>query len=452
MTQEELWQAVLAQIQLTISPANFATWFRDTAISSIKDGIVFISVPNSFVKEWLEQKYHKTIFKILHNLNEEIKEVKYQLTKPVTQTIKQSFVSFKETTGQLEFSEFEVDKETNLNPRYTFSNFVVGPCNELSQAAAWAVAENPGKVYNPLFIYGGVGLGKTHLLQAVGNEIIKNSRPKKVKYLQAEKFVSAVISAIRNHQIEKFKSLYQVVDVLIIDDIQFLAGKEKTQEEFFYIFNSLYERNKQIVISSDRSPRAIPALTERLRSRFEGGMIADITFPDFETRMAILKAKCQERKVEFSEEILNYIASAIQKNIRQLEGALNILVTYRNLQGVSPDLKVAKSLLKDLTTSTPKALTAKEVIKVVAEFYDLKEKDLMSPSRKKEVVKPRQVAMFLIREELKSSFPFIGRKFGGKDHTTAIYAYEKISKEMEKSENLREEISLIKQRLTGGET
>ncbi len=451
MTQEELWQAVLAQIQLTISPANFATWFKDTTISSIKDGVAFISVPNSFAKEWLEQKYHKTIFKILHELNEEIRDVKYELSKPLTQTIRKSFISFKESSGQLEFSEFEVDKETNLNPKYTFSNFVVGPCNELAQAAALAVAENPGKVYNPLFIYGGVGLGKTHLLQAIGNEIIKNSKTKRVRYVQAEKFVSAVISAIRNHQIEKLKSLYQVVDVLIIDDIQFLAGKEKTQEEFFYIFNSLYERNKQIVISSDRSPRAIPALTERLRSRFEGGMIADITFPDFETRMAILKAKCQERKVEFSEEILNYIASTIQKNIRKLEGALNILIAYRNLQGFPPDLKIAKTLLKDLTSSTSKAITAKEIIKAVAEFYDLKEKDLLSNSRKKEVVKPRQVAMFLLREELKSSFPFIGRKFGGKDHTTAIYAYEKILKEIEKSENLREEIALIKQRLTSGE-
>lgn len=451
MTQEELWQAVLAQIQLITSPANFATWFKDTSISSIKDGVVCISVPNSFVKEWLEQKYHKTIFKILHELNEEIKEVKYELSKPLVQQVKKSFISLKEVPGQLEFSEFKVDKETNLNPRYTFSNFVVGPCNELAQAAALAVAENPGRVYNPLFIYGGVGLGKTHLLQAIGNEIVKNSRAKKVKYVQAEKFVSAVISAIRNHQIEKLKSLYQVVDVLIIDDIQFLAGKEKTQEEFFYIFNSLYEKNKQIVISSDRSPRAIPALTERLRSRFEGGMIADITFPDFETRMAILKAKCQERKVEISEEILNYIASTIQKNIRKLEGALNILIAYRNLQGSPPDLKIAKTLLKDLTTSSARAVTAKEIIKAVAEFYDVKEKDLLSNSRKKEVVKPRQVAMFLLREELKSSFPFIGRKFGGKDHTTAIYAYEKILKEMEKSESLREEITLIKQRLNGGE-
>ncbi len=450
MTEEELWRAVLAQIQLTISPANFATWFKDTAITSLKDGVASISVPNSFVKEWLEQKYHKTIFKILHSLNEEIKEVKYEFSKSSPKIQRKNLVSLREN-GQLEFPEFKVDKETNLNPRYTFDNFIVGPCNELAQAAAWAVAENPGQVYNPLFIYGGVGLGKTHLLQAIGNKVIKSFSQKKVKYVQTEKFVSNVISAIRNHQIEKLKALYQPIDILIIDDIQFLAGKEKTQEEFFYIFNSLYEKNKQIVISSDRSPRAIPALTERLRSRFEGGMIADITFPDFETRMAILKTKCQERKIEFSEEVLNYIASAIQKNIRKLEGALNILIAHQNLQGSPPDLKTAKSLLKDLTSSLTRAITPKEVIKTVAEFYDLKEKDLLSPSRKKEVVKPRQIAMYLLREELKSSFPFIGRKFGGKDHTTAIYAYEKISKELEKDENMREEIVLIKQRFISGE-
>lgn len=450
MTKEELWQAVLAQVQLTISPANFATWFKDTEILALKDGMVFISVPNSFVKEWLEQKYNKTIFKILHSLDEGVKEVKYELGRSRLKTIRKNFPIFPEES-QLEFPEFKVDKETSLNPRYTFANFIVGPCNELAQAAAWAVSQNPGQIYNPLFIYGGVGLGKTHLLQAIGNETVKNSNQKKIKYLQTEKFISNVISAIRNRQIEQFKSLYQAIDILIIDDVQFLAGKEKTQEEFFYIFNSLYEKNKQIILSSDRSPKAIPALTERLRSRFEGGMIADITFPDFETRMAILKAKCQERKVEFSEEVLNYIASNIQRNIRKLEGALNILIAHQKLQGNSPDLETAKSLLKDLTLPSTKVINPKEVIRAVAEFYDLREKDLASSSRKKEIVKPRQIAMYLLREELKSSFPFIGRKFGGKDHTTAIHAYEKISKELEKNENLREEVGLIKQRFISGE-
>jgi len=287
MTNEELWQAVLAQIQLNISSANFATWFKNTQITSQKNGVVFIRVPNSFVKEWLEQKYNKIIVKILRNLDKEIKDVKYEIGKSGLKIFKKTLPIVYEE-GQLEFQEFKIDKETNLNPRYTFETFIVGPFNELAQAAALAVTESPGQVYNPFFVYGGVGLGKTHLLEAIGNKIVKNFPQKKVKYIPTEKFVSEVISTIRNHQIEKLKSTYQTIDVLIIDDVQFLAGKEKTQEEFFYIFNSLYEKNKQIVLSSDRQPKAIPTLTERLKSRFEGGMIADISFPDLETRIAIL--------------------------------------------------------------------------------------------------------------------------------------------------------------------
>ncbi len=449
MNNDELWQAVLAQIQLNISSANFATWFKNTQITSKKNGEVLVSVPNSFAKEWLEQKYNKFIYKILHSLDEEIKEIRYEVGKTGLKIAKKVPAPFPETE-QLEFPELKIDKETNLNPRYTFDNFIVGPFNELAQAAAWAVAKNPGQVYNPFFVYGGVGLGKTHLLQAIGNEIVKNSNQKGIKYIPTEKFISEVIAAIRNHQIEKLKSVYQTIDVLIIDDIQFLAGKEKTQEEFFYTFNSLYEKNKQIILSSDRPPKAIPALAERLRSRFEGGMIADISFPDLETRMAILKAKCQERKISFSEEILNYIATNIQKNIRELEGALNILMAFQKLNNSLPDLKTAKSLLRNLTSAPIKVVNAKKIIHAVAEFYDLKEKDLISASRKKEIVKPRQVAMYLLREELKGSFPFIGRKFGGKDHTTAIHSCEKISREIEKNENLAEEISLIKQRVLSG--
>jgi len=449
MINEELWQAVLAQIQLNISSANFATWFKNTQVTSQKDGVVFISVSNSFVKEWLEQKYNKIIFKILHNLDKDIKEVRYETGKSGLKILRKIPSPFLEE-GQLEFKEFKIDSESNLNPRYTFDTFVVGPFNELAQAAASAVTKSPGQVYNPFFIYGGVGLGKTHLLQAIGNEIVKNFPQRKVKYMPTEKFVSEVISSIRNHQIEKLKSTYQTIDVLIIDDVQFLAGKEKTQEEFFYMFNSLYEKNKQIVLSSDRQPKAIPTLTERLRSRFEGGMIADISLPDFETRIAILKAKCQERKTNFPGETLDYIASNIKKNIRELEGALNILVAYQKLNNSLPDFKTVKSLLNNLISSPAKVINAKKIIKAVSEFYDLKEKDLISSSRKKEIVKPRQIAMYLLREELKGSFPFIGRKLGGKDHTTAIHAYKKICKELELNEGLIEEINLIKQRVLSG--
>lgn len=453
MTNEELWQAVLAQIQLNISPANFTTWFRNTKIISQKNGRVIISTPNSFVKEWLENKYTKTIFKILHNLNKEIKEISFEISKPEAQILpltlhkKEKVLSVE---GQLEFQGLEIDPQTNLNPRYTFENFIIGPFNELAHAAASVVVKNPGQVYNPLFVYGGVGLGKTHLLQATGNEIIKNFPQKKIKYLPAEKFTSEVVSAIRNREIDNLKIKYQKVDVLILDDVQFLAGKEKTQELFFYIFNVLYDKNKQIILSSDKPPKAIPSLTERLRSRFEGGMIADISYPDYETRLAILKAKCLEKKVELPEEVLEYLATNIQRNIRELEGALNRLIVYQKLNNRSVDLETAKTLLKNLIVAPNKVVNVKKIIQAVSEFYDLKEKEILSFSRKKEIVKPRQIAMYLLREELKNSFPSIGRRFGGKDHTTAIHAYKKILRELKKDEQLKEEIELIRQRIFSG--
>ena len=446
MTKEELWQTVLAQIQLNISPANFSTWFKNTSISYLKNGEVLISVPNSFVKEWLEHKYNKIIFKILRSLNLEIKEVKYAVARQEMKSSKRTFISEPlSRVDQLDFQELKIDKETNLNPRYTFENFVIGPFNELAQAAAWAVSKNPGNVYNPLFIYGGVGLGKTHLLQSIGNEVVKNFSQKKVKYIPCEKFISEVVSSIKNRSMEGLKVKYRRTDVLIIDDIQFLAGKEKTQEEFFHTFNSLYEKNKQIIISSDRSPKAIPSLTERLRSRFEGGMIADISYPDLETRIAILKTKAQERKISISEEILNYIATKIQRNIRELEGALNRLIAQQKLNNQPLNLETAKYFLKNLIISPSRALNPKKIIRAVSEFYDVKEKSLLEASRKREIVKPRQIAMYLLREDLKCSYPFIGRKFGGKDHTTVIHSCEKISRELSVNESLKEEIDLIRQ-------
>ncbi|KPJ54665.1 hypothetical protein AMJ47_03875 [Parcubacteria bacterium DG_72] len=449
MTKDELWQALLAQIQFNISKANFATWFKNTGIFSKKGSEIIISVPNNFSKEWLENKYNKLIFKILHNLDDEIKEVKYAVARPETIKSRRSAVAVDtyNEIPQLEFQEFKVNKETSLNPRYTFENFIVGPFNELPQAAAWAVTQSPGSVYNPLFIYGGVGLGKTHLLQAVGNEVAKKFSQKKVKYVSSEKFASGIINSIRNRDVEKFKSTYKDIDVLIIDDIQFLSGKEKTQEEFFHIFNNLYEKNRQIILSSDRPPKAISALEERLRSRFEGGMIADISLPDFETRVAILKTKAQEKKIGFSDEILEYIASNIQANIRELEGALNRLAAYQNLNNQTPTLKVAETLLKNIIFSPKKVANPEKIIRAVSAFYNLKEKDILTTSRKKEIVKPRQIAMFFLRRELKSSFPFIGRKFGGKDHTTAIHAYNKIVKEIDMNESLAEEINLIREQI-----
>lgn len=447
MTNEELWQTILAQIQLNISQANFATWFKNTEVISQKDNKVVVSVPNSFVKEWLENKYNKSILKTIHSLDENIKEVKYCIGKTTIRVVKKPVSPITET-DQLEFQELKVDKDTNLNPRYVFDSFIVGPFNELSHAAAKAVSENPGSVYNPLFIYGGVGLGKTHLLQAIGNEIAKKAKRKTIKYIPAERFTSEVVSAIQNNQIDSFKTKYKAIDVLILDDVQFLAGKEKTQEEFFHIFNVLYENNKQIILSSDCPPKAINPLAERLKSRFEGGMIADISSPDLETRIAILKTKAQEKKVEFSDEIYQYLASSIQRNIRELEGALNRLIVSQKLNNNQKiDIETTKNLLKNVLSKSNKTANPKKIIQIVAEFYDLKEKDLLDCSRKREIVRPRQIAMYLLRQELKSSFPFIGRKFRGKDHTTAIHSYKKILKEIEEDKKTEEEIELIKERI-----
>ena len=447
MNSEELWQAVLAQIQLNVSPANFSTWFKNTEIISQKDNRAIISAPNSFVKAWIEDKYNKTIFKIVHNLDEKIKEIKFVVGKAGIRSERKLPVFAPQENDQLGFQEFKVGKETNLNPRYTFGSFVVGPFNELPYAAASAVAKNPGFVYNPLFIYGGVGLGKTHLVQAIGNEVVKNFPKKKVRYVSSEKFTSEVVRGILNKEIDLFKSKYRNFDVLIIDDIQFLAGKEKTQEEFFHVFNVLYENNKQVIISSDRPPKAIQALAERLRSRFEGGMIADISAPDLETRMAILKTKAQEKSVSFPEEIYQYIALNIKKNIRELEGVLNRLIVSQKINNQPPSLDMVKNLLKNITSPPAQLVTPKKIIEIVAEFYDLKEKDMLAASRRKEIVKPRQVAMYLIREELKDSFPCIGRKFNGRDHTTAIHSYKKILNEINKNKKLEEEIDLIREKI-----
>lgn len=450
MNNEELWQAVLAQIQLNISPANFATWFKNTRIFLKKKNNVLISVPNSFAKEWLENKYNKFILKVLRSLDKEIKEIKYEVKPSKTKTEALSSTNLRKIDAdaeQLEFQEFKVDPKTNLNSRYLFDNFIIGSFNELAHAAALAISKKPGVVYNPLFIYGGVGIGKTHLLQATGNEIAKHFPKKIVKYFPAEKFISEIVTSIKNRNIDELKLRLRQIDILIVDDIQFLAGKEKTQEEFFHTFNVLYEKNKQIILSSDKPPKTIPSIEERLRSRFEGGMIADIGTPDYETRVAILKRKSQEKNIAFSDKILDYIASNIKTNIRELEGALNKLIAYQRINNNSLALEDIKGLLENLIASPSKITNAKKIIQTVADFYDLKEREIYNPSRKKEIVRPRQIAMYLLRQETKYSYPYIGRKFKRKDHTTAIHAYKKINREMETNAKLLEEITLIRQRI-----
>ena len=337
---------------------------------------------------------------------------------------------------------------SNLNPRYTFSSFIVGENNNLAFAACKAVGEQLGTLYNPLFIYGGVGLGKTHLLQSIGNLVLEKDPTKEVLYTTTEKFTNELVMSIKNNTINTFKSTYQKMDLLIIDDVQFLSGREKTQHEFFNIFNALYQKDKQIVISSDRPPKSISTLEDRLRSRFEGGMIADISKPNFEVRLAILQSKALEKKASFPEETLRYIAENITHNIRKLEGALNRVLAFSQLQNISPSLELAEKALADLIGSgRKKTVTQKDVIMAICNHYDISPEDLERKGRKKEITHSRHIAMFLLRSELKLSFKGIGRCFGGRDHTTAMHAYEKISSELEKNLTLKEEISTVRQKI-----
>ena len=452
--KDELWQSALAEIEFSLSKANFVTWFRNTSIASKKDGVVLISTPNAFIKEWLESKYCMLILKTLRGKSGDIKEVKFAI-KPQAGDQEKRISKKKEQIStvfidhQINLSETVMpDKETNLNSKYTFDSFIVGSSNQLAHATAISVSKNLGTTYNPLFIYGGVGLGKTHLLQAIGNEILKENPKHKVRYMSSEKFLGELINSIRNKTIDKFKEEYKKINLLIVDDIQFIAGKEKTQEEFFHIFNEIYANNNQIVLSSDRPPKAITTLEERLRSRFEGGMIADISAPDYETRMAILKAKLIEKNLgELGDDVLGYIASTVTKNIRELEGALNRVVMTCKVVGFTPTLDKVKSILATTNTNNSSKTSYKSIIKVVSEFYDIKEEDLINQSRKRQIVLPRQICMYLMREEMKSSYPFIGEKFGGRDHTTVMHACDKINNEIQKNENMVEELNIIKNRI-----
>jgi chromosomal replication initiator protein len=457
MTNEQLWQAVLGEVELSVSRAGFTTWFKSTFIISAENGDILVAVPNAFAKEWLEKKYHKHILKAMEDVLGEVKSVRY-IIKAAAPSQKAGGQAKKTVAGGnsssvdgvTSFSDNPVIGGLNsaLNSSYAFENFIVGSNNELAHAACLAVSKNPGKIYNPLFIYGGVGLGKTHLLQSIGNEILKNDPKKKVRYASSEKFTNELVSAIQNKGTSAFKDVYREIDILIIDDIQFIAGKDKTQQEFFHTFNALYEKGKQIILSSDRPPKAIPELEERLRSRFEGGMIADVSFPDLETRLAILKFKAEEKDFEIPDESLKYIASHIQKNIRELQGALNKVIATCQFHSISPDINNVKKMLADLIASPiKKAITPKEIIAVVAGFYDVSVRDLIKKGRKKEIVKPRQVAMHLMRSETSVSYPNIGERLGGRDHTTVMHAVEKVKKDLETDKILEQEIRLIKERL-----
>lgn len=446
MTNEELWQAALNELELAVSKANFITWFQNTSIAAHQDGVVVLNVPNAFAKEWLEYKYHKFIVKALRGLSPEIRNIEYVISSELAPLLqkRRREKGIAPQEEQLEFKELMVDRETNLNPRYTFDSFVVGPFNELAHAAAMAVSKNLGQAYNPLFVYGGVGLGKTHLLQAVGNAVKKNSPRLKLIYTTSERFTTELVNFIQNNETHIFKDKYRSYDVLIIDDIQFISGKVKTQEELFHIFNLLYETGKQIIFSSDKPPHSIQDLEERLKSRFEGGMVADIGQPEYESRLAILKSKSFGKENYLNQEVLGFIASNVQKNIRELEGALNSVVAKSKLSGRILNIPEVKEII-DKNTQPKRIVTANQIIKCVAEFYDMNEKILFEKTRKKEVVRPRQIAMYLLREDFSGSYPFIGQRFGGRDHTTAIHSYEKIMKELKKNAQLIEEVKRIRE-------
>ncbi len=453
MDIKELWEAALGEIKLNISKANYLTWLKDTFILDLKEETVVIGVPSSFTKEWLENKYHKQILRALYNLNPRIKKIEYLVTtnkdslkKIETKKTKRSSTISKSSVLD-EQLEFNIDPETNLNPKYLFENFVVGTNNELANAAALAIIENLGKKYNPLFIYGGVGLGKTHLLQAIGNALRKEKKKLKILYATSEKFTDDLVNAIRNQKMTEFKKSFRNLDLLLIDDVQFIAGKDKTQEELFHTFNTLYGKDRQIVFTSDRPPKSIPSIEERLRSRFEGGMIADIGYPDFETRLAILENKSQNVSYLINDDVLKYIAEVIPKNIRELEGALNRVIAHTRLKNNPISLEETKKILSLILNKSNRYIPPKEVIKKIASFYDLKESEILGHSRKQELVKPRQIVMYLLREELRYSYTSIAEKLGNRDHTTIIHAYKKISSEMEKNPVFSQEITILKEML-----
>lgn len=458
MTNNELWQAALGEIELSISKANFDTWFKNTAILSNENGRIMIGVPHGFAKEWLENKYRSYVINALRNFQPDIKEIVCKI-HIFQETPDKETIGFDQSTppkqgrsdllNSKDFNNFsQISQDFRLNPRYVFENFIVGESNELARAACYAVSQNLGRVYNPLFIYGGVGLGKTHLLQSIGNEVLKRDSSKLIKYTTLERFANELIESIKNQTVNKFKIDYQKNDLLIIDDVQFLSGKEKTQNEFFHIFNSLYQLNKQIVLSSDRPPKAIATLEERLRSRFEGGMIADIGKPDLETRIAILRAKAAEKGFEIEDEPIRYVAENIKNNIRELEGALNRIIAECEFSDKKPVLSFVKNSLSEIISSgRKKGIQFRHIIEAVSNFYEIDSRQLLSKSRKKEISHARQIAIYLMRSELNASYPGIGEQFGGRDHTTALHAYEKIAKDMEVNRKIKEEIETIKERI-----
>ncbi len=474
MTPNEIWHATLGELQLQMTRATFDTWVRPTFAIAFENGTMVVGVHSPYAKEWLENRLHTTIQRTLTGILGRSVEVRYIVqdkarakngrtngyasaassesgeSRKSMLALRGDESSAETALGEADLStaaatpsEFSEREPVSLNPRYTFDTFIVGSSNRLAAAAAHAVAEHPGESYNPLFIYGGTGLGKTHLLHAIGQFPLANG--KLVRYVSSETFTNDLINSIRNQSQAEFRRYYREVDVLLIDDIQFLAGKESTQEEFFHTFNHLHAANKQIVITSDRLPRAIPTLEERLRSRFEGGMVTDIQPPDLEMRTAILRTKAEGQHIAVPGDVIDFLARKVQSNIRELEGALTRVLANAHLMDRPVSVELATAVLQDILQHHP--ITPDQVLAAVAEFYRVDIPDLTGRSRNKEVVLPRQMAMYLLREETGASLPQIGDLLGGRDHTTVMYAHTKVAEEIETNNQRRREVLAIKEQL-----
>ncbi len=445
MNTKQLWDNCLAEIEAGMSKANFSTWFKNTSIVKESAGIIYIGVPNEFVRDWLQNKYHKLITKTIADAYDSMRAVEYLISKVENKkpdaptTTEASFFVNKE----LPLKDLYINPDDNLNPRYQFNSFIVGTFNELAYAASQAIIDNPGTKYNPFFIYGGTGLGKTHLIQSIGNSIKEKHANKKVHYITLEKFATDFVNSLQGNKANSFKEKYRKYDLLIIDDIQFIGKMEKIQEELFHTFNTFYENNKQIVFSSDKHPNYIPELADRLKSRFAAGMIVDVSEPEYESRLAILKVKLNEQNVILDQEIVEYIASAVEGNIRELEGSLNVIVCQYHLKNRPLTLLEVKSLLKN-SMKPKKNIAIKDVVKMVSEHYQIDEADIYDKTRKKEIVRARQVVMYLLREDFNVSYPLIGQKLGGKDHTTVIHSCLKIKSDLKNDPQLMEELEQIR--------
>ncbi len=447
MDAKQVWRAALGELQVSLSPANFETWLRETALVDVDDSRFRIAVPNGFAKDWLETRYRSLISQTLARIVGYSVQVEF-VVRPSGEA-RPAGGNGAAAPPQVRLEPTRVGGEggaTNLNPRYTFANFIVGSANRLAHAASLSVAERPGHAYNPLFLYGGVGLGKTHLMHAIGNAVIARFPRKRVVYATSEKFTNEFITSIQQGKIDDFRARYRRIDVLLIDDIQFIADKERTQEEFFHTFNAIHEDGKQIVLSSDRPPKAILTLEERLRSRFEWGLIADLTAPDLETRIAILRAKAEEQAVPISSDVIEFVARKIVSNIRELEGALNRIVAYASMGGVPISIELAQAVLSNVLYSPKKRqVTPERIAKAVSDYYGVAMDALRGQKRDKAIVVPRQIAMFLMREETDVSLLRIGAELGGRDHSTVLHACDKINREVAVNDELRREIAAVRE-------